>query len=158
MCIRDRVHAEAEQIDQYSTETIWKLNRGYMSYRPLDEAPDVSPLPLAERGIAMLGSFNQSRKITQETAKNWMAVLQTIPNAHLYLKSKNLGEEQEAKRIRQLFKQLGLAPERLHLHGHSPNVQAHLEQYKNLDLALDTFPYTGSVSYTHLTLPTIYSV
>ena len=139
----DTVHAENEKIDQYSTETIWRLNRGYMSYRPLDEAPDVSPLPLAKRQHAMLGSFNQSRKITQETAENWMVVLQAIPTSHLYLKSKNLGEEQEAKRIKKLFERLGLAPERLHLHGHSPNVQAHLEQYKNLDLALDTFPYTG---------------
>lgn len=126
-----------------SSESHWRLPRAYVSYRPLDESPEVAPLPLLERKIPMFGSFNQSRKITQETAENWMKVLTTIPSAHLYLKSKNLGEKSEANRIRQLFRELGLNESRLHLEGHSPNVATHLDRYRNIDIALDTFPYTG---------------
>tara|TARA_B100001173_G_scaffold251481_1_gene222452 strand:+ start:2059 stop:4362 length:2304 start_codon:yes stop_codon:yes gene_type:complete len=126
-----------------SSESHWRLPRTYVSYRPLDESPEVAPLPLLERKIPMFGSFNQSRKITQKTASNWMKVLTKIPRAHLYLKSKNLGEESEANRIRKLFEELGLDEDRLHLEGHSPNVATHLDRYRNIDIALDTYPYTG---------------
>ena len=125
------------------SESRWRLDRPYLSYRPLPEAPAVGDLPMAKRGFPMLGSFNQSRKITLTTAERWMAVLEAIPQAHLLLKSKNLGESTEAERIRELFGGLGLGQERLHLAGHSPSVAAHLACYSELDLALDTFPYTG---------------
>jgi protein O-GlcNAc transferase len=36
-----------------------------------------------------------------------------------------------------------LAPERLHLLGHSLSVKEHLEAYRMVDIALDTYPYTG---------------
>ena len=137
------LHPDKLLNNDLSSEKHWRLPRSYVSYRPLDESPEVAPLPMLGRKIPMLGSFNQSRKITQETAKNWMKVLTTIPEAHLYLKSKNLGEDTEAKRIRNLFSTLGLHESRLHLEGHSPNVATHLDRYRNIDIALDTFPYTG---------------
>ena len=133
---------ESEEYDPCS-EKKWKLPRSYVSYKPLDNAPDVAPLPMIERGIPVIGSFNQSRKITSKTAESWMSVLNAIPEAHLYLKSKNLGEDAEADRIKNMFQSLGLKTERLHLEGHSPNVATHLDRYRNIDIALDTFPYTG---------------
>lgn len=137
------LHPPADDNHDPCTEERWRLPRAYLTYRPLPEAPAVAPLPLLLRGHPMLGSFNQSRKITDTTARRWMAVLEAIPEAHLLLKSKNLGEPTEAERVRALFTGLGLAPERLHLEGHSPSVAAHLNRYRELDLALDTFPYTG---------------
>ena len=133
---------EQEAVDPCSEER-WRLPRAYVAYRPLPEAPAVAPLPMLQRGFPMLGSFNQSRKITRTTAERWMAVLKAMPTAHLFLKSKNLAEPTEADRIRTLFGELGLAPDRLHLEGHSPSVAAHLDRYREVDVALDTFPYTG---------------
>lgn len=137
------LHPLEDETKDPCSEERWRLPRAYVTYRPLPEAPAVAPLPMLKRGFPMLGSFNQSRKITLTTAERWMAVLQAIPSAHLFLKSKNLGEPTEAQRIRTLFSELGLAPERLHLEGHSPSVAAHLERYREVDIALDTFPYTG---------------
>ena len=45
-----------------------------------------------------------------------------IKECHLYLKSKNLGEQAEAERVRRMFEDLGLEKDRLHLEGHSVNV------------------------------------
>ncbi|MCP9809130.1 tetratricopeptide repeat protein [Cyanobium sp. HWJ4-Hawea] len=137
------LHPPGREQDDPATEEHWRLPRAYLTYRPLPEAPAVAPLPLLKRGHPMLGSFNQSRKITATTAERWMAVLEAIPEAHLFLKSKNLGEPVEAERVRELFGGLGLAAERLHLEGHSPSVAVHLDRYREMDLALDTFPYTG---------------
>ena len=44
---------------------------------------------------------------------------------------------------RNYSKSLGLAPERLELRGHSPSLEEHLASYHDVDIALDTFPYTG---------------
>ena len=72
-----------------------------------------------------------------------MAVLNAVPNSKLLLKSKNLGEQVECERVRNLFQDLGLTPERLEMRGHSPSVEEHLAAYSDVDIALDTFPYTG---------------
>ena len=137
------LHPPENDENDKCSEARWRLNRPYISYRPLPEAPEIETLPMKKRGYPMFGSFNQSRKITITTAERWMAVLRAIPDAQLLLKSKNLGEETESRRVKELFQNLGLAEERLHLAGHSPSVAAHLNCYNQIDVALDTFPYTG---------------
>ncbi len=133
---------EFDQDDPCSEER-WRLDRCYVSYRPLASAPDVQDPPCIKSGMITFGSFNQSRKITEVTASNWMAVLTAFPNSRLFLKSKNLGESSEQERIRTLFGTLGLNQNRLELAGHSPTIEDHLGAYKEIDIALDTFPYTG---------------
>ena len=108
------------------SEKRWRLDRCYVSYRPLPTAPDVNPPPCLNTKAITLGSFNQSRKITPRTASNWMAVLNAIPTSKLLLKSKNLGEQVERQRVTNLFEELGLPPERLELRGHSPSLEEHL--------------------------------
>ena len=133
---------ENDQADPCSEER-WRLNRCYVSYRPLPTAPQVKAPPCLKTNRITFGSFNQSRKITPLTASHWMAVLNAIPDSKLLLKSKNLGEQVERQRVSTLFEKMGLAPGRLELRGHSPSVEEHLSAYNDVDIALDTFPYTG---------------
>ena len=133
---------EKDQNDPCSEER-WRLDRCYVSYRPLPTAPQVQEPPCLKANKITFGSFNQSRKITPQTASHWMAVLNTIPNSKLLLKSKNLGEEVERTRVTTLFQRMGLDPERLELRGHSLSLEEHLSAYSDVDIALDTFPYTG---------------
>ena len=120
-----------------------RLDRCYVSYRPLPTAPPVKSPPCMAKDVITFGSFNQSRKITPKTASHWMGVLNAIPNSRLVLKSKNLGEQVERQRVTSLFKEMGLSTERLELRGHSPSLEQHLDAYNDVDIALDTYPYTG---------------
>ena len=133
---------ENDEHDPCSEER-WRLDRCYVSYRPLPSAPPVQKPPCLEENTITFGSFNQSRKITPKTASHWMRVLNAIPSSRLLLKSKNLGEQVEQQRIEVLFQEMGLAPDRLELRGHSPSLEEHLASYHDVDIALDTFPYTG---------------
>ena len=137
------LHPPQHDAEDPCSEERWRLNRCYVSYRPLPSAPPVQAPPCFQNQSITFGSFNQSRKITPRTATHWMAVLNAIPNSKLLLKSKNLGEEVECQRVKTLFQGLGLAAERLELRGHSPSVEEHLAAYHDVDIALDTFPYTG---------------
>ncbi len=142
--ITDEVlHPPQYENEDPCSEERWRLDRCYVSYRPLLSAPAVQEPPCLKTMSITFGSFNQSRKITPRTASNWMAVLNAVPNSRLLLKSKNLGEEVERQRVASLFQELGLAAERLELRGHSPSVEKHLAAYNEVDIALDTFPYTG---------------
>lgn len=137
------LHPPDQDAEDPCTEMRWRLNRCYVSYRPLPQAPAVQPPPCERTGLITFGSFNQTRKITPHTATHWMEVLRAVPESRLLLKSKNLGEEVERQRVQELFSSLGLAPERLELRGHSRTVEEHLAGYHDVDIALDTFPYTG---------------
>ena len=137
------LHPPEKDIIDPASEERWRLDRCYVSYRPLPTAPEVQAPPCLKTKTITLGSFNQSRKITPRTASNWMAVLNAIPDSKLLLKSKNLGEQVERERVATLFEEMGLEPSRLELRGHSPSVEEHLAAYNDLDIALDTFPYTG---------------
>ncbi len=137
------LHPPEKDQDDPCSEKRWRLDRCYVSYRPLPTAPPVQTPPCLKTKQITFGSFNQSRKITPRTATHWMAVLNAIPNSKLLLKSKNLGEEVERQRVRTLFQELGLTSDRLELLGHSPSLEKHLAAYNDVDIALDTFPYTG---------------
>ncbi len=139
----DVLHPVENNGNDPCSETRWHLKRCYVTYRPLETAPPISPPPCLNQDQITFGSFNQTRKITEQTAQNWLAVLETVPNSRLLLKSKNLGEEVEQARVRQLFSALGLAPERLELRGHCNSLEDHLATYQDVDVALDTYPYTG---------------
>ena len=125
------------------SEERWRLDRCYVTFRPLPTAPPVQAPPCMKTNVFTFGSFNQSRKITPQTASHWMGVLNALPNSKLLLKSKNLGEQVERERVKKLFEEMGLTPERLELRGHSRSLEEHLAAYNDVDIALDTFPYTG---------------
>ena len=137
------LHPKEQDRNDPCSEERWRLDRCYVSYRPLPTAPPVQAPPCLKTRSITFGSFNQSRKITPRTASHWMAVLNAIPNSKLLLKSKNLGEEVERQRVATLFEAMGLAAERLELRGHSPSLEEHLAAYNDVDIATDTFPYTG---------------
>ena len=139
----DVLHPQINDQNDPCTEERWRLDRCYVSYRPVPSAPPVKEPPCLRTQTITFGSFNQSRKITPQTASNWMALLNALPNSKLLLKSKNLGEKVERERILSLFRKLGLAKERLEMRGHSPSLEEHLASYNDVDIALDTFPYTG---------------
>ena len=137
------LHPPELDLNDPASEERWRLERCYVAYRPLATAPPVVPPPCLKKGWITFGSFNQSRKITKRTAEHWLTALQAVPGSRLLLKSKNLGEPGEQQRVRELFALLGLETNRLELRGHSPTVEAHLASYGDVDIALDTYPYTG---------------
>ena len=137
------LHPPGSDEDDPCSEERWRLDRCYVSFRPLPTAPPVQGPPCLKTKVITFGSFNQSRKITPRTASHWMGVLNAVPNSKLLLKSKNLGEQVERERVENLFQEMGLSSERLELRGHSPSLEEHLAAYNDVDVALDTFPYTG---------------
>jgi len=133
----------------YSEETI-RLPDSFWCYDPLTDVPEVSPLPaskrsaviasatLAERRITF-GCLNHFRKVNDEVLRLWARVLSAVPESRLLL----LAPEGSARnRVRSFFEEAGVKQDRIRFVGRSARLE-YLNRYREIDLCLDTFPYSG---------------
>jgi predicted O-linked N-acetylglucosamine transferase (SPINDLY family) len=131
-----------EGTESHYREQVLRLPDGYVCYGPPAYAPDVAPLPAAERGHVTFGCFNSPAKVNPGVIAAWAEVLKDLPSSRLLLKYKGLDDERVRGRFLDLFAARGIGPDRVEIEGWSPNAEI-LAAYGRVDIALDTFPYTG---------------
>ena len=76
----------------------------------------------------------------------WADVLRAVPDSRLLLKAIALRDEATRERLRQAFERHGIGEDRLELLGPVVSLHEHLSTYAKVDIALDTFPYTGTTT------------
>jgi predicted O-linked N-acetylglucosamine transferase (SPINDLY family) len=135
----ENIHPPHEEEEQ-SVETIWRLPRCYLCYDPPKVSPDILELPYRKTGIFTFGSFNSARKLSPELIKMWSEILQRVPNSRLLLKCSDPRYSPEL--MIQSFAEHGVERHRLIIY-RSCSFQDHLNLYNQVDLHLDSMPYTG---------------
>jgi len=125
------------------TEKLLRVPDGMMAWRPHENSPDVNELPSLSRGTVTLGSLNNVQKINPVVAELWAQILRAMPQARLLLQSKLLVDPQTVGRIRGMFDAFGIRPSRIELRQASPDF---LKTYREIDIALDTWPYGGGAT------------
>ena len=124
-------------------ERVARLPSFYI-HAPLDDAPDPGPPPGAARGYVTFGSFNNPAKLNDAVLAIWGEVLRAVPGARLALKFKNwFGNEGLRRRM---LDRLGVDPGRVQFLARDADRMAHLASYREIDIALDPFPFTGSTT------------
>ena len=130
---------------QYFSEVpVWLPNTRFC-YTPPDYAPDVAPPPVLRNGFITFGTFNKLAKMNDEVVAAWAQILKRLPEARLWLKSTGLNEEAVCAQVHSRFSALGIAPERIVMRAASDHITM-FEEYGEIDIALDTFPYTGGLT------------
>lgn len=124
-------------------EQLCRLPRCWLAYQAPTDAPEPDVTP--DSGTIVFGSFNQILKVTSTTVRLWAAVLQRIPQSRLLLKTKSLEDAEARERLIAQFGQCGVAAERVELLPAVPR-REHLASYAKVDIALDTFPYSGGTT------------
>lgn len=140
--IADRFIAPPETAPFFAEQLAW-LPSCYLCYRPPDYAPPVSRCPARSRGHITFGCFNNLAKVNAEVIATWAQILHAVPDARLVLKSRALSDRHTQDMYRQLFLKQGIMPERVDLLGLEPPHADVLALYHEIDIALDTFPYSG---------------
>ncbi len=143
--------------DSYYTEQVCRLpcgaNGAFLlpgaqgAYMPECHVP-VSPSPAKKKGFVTFGSFNASFKLSDESLDAWADILHRVPDSRLLLKSHHFLRQRTSGRIEGYFAARGIAPERLTIEGHSPFFDM-WRRYGDVDIALDTMPYTGGSTTLH---------
>ncbi len=136
-------HADPEGgPDAPGLEPPWRLPRTMWCYRPYAAAPDVAPLPSAT-GAVTFGCLNNPGKVSPATLDAWSAILRAVPDSRLLLlTSPHPGRVLALSRH---FARSEIAPDRIEFVSRVPLVD-YLRLYARIDIALDTWPYTGGTT------------
>lgn len=127
------------------TERLYRLPDGYVCYTPPDCAPAVGPLPASETGHVTFGCFNKLAKINDELLASWARILDRVEGGRLLLKAAPLDDPAARELVRSRFQRAGGDPEALILRGWSKHGEL-LETYNEVDVALDSWPYSGGLT------------
>lgn len=105
--------------------------------RPADEPP------CAKNGYITFGCFNNFSKVTDAMLELWRDILQRVPNSRLLLKHKLFDSAEGREWTMKRLHRLEFPVERVDFQGFS---EEYLKCYRQVDIALDTFPYAGGLT------------
>ncbi len=128
------------------TEKILRLSGCHLCYAPevLREMPATSEMaPCVETGVVTFGCFNNFSKVTDEMLRLWRSVMEQVQDSKLVIKNKICSVPSGLQIVRDRLRKAGLPMARVDLRPYSPD---YLEQYREIDIALDTAPYNGGLT------------
>jgi predicted O-linked N-acetylglucosamine transferase (SPINDLY family) len=127
------------------SERIERIDLAFM-YDPLSTTPEVSALPALRADHVTFGSLNQPAKLSPRCLEAWANILGHVPDSRLVLKAKAFQDAVVAERLLGFFDSRNIHPDRIDLRGWTPTQEGHLAIFREIDIALDTFPYGGVIS------------
>ncbi len=142
--LADRHHVR-EGEETHFREAVLRMPDGYCCYQPLADAPQVTPLPALRKDFFTFGSFNHTAKLSPSILTAWAEILERVPDSRLLLRYGGLNDLGLQQRILRHFVERGIARERVRFAGWGPCREI-MQEYCQIDLALDTQPYSGGLT------------
>jgi len=125
-------------------EGLWRLPRPWLARRA---DPSLPPAFSESRDpVAVLGSFNQLAKVRDETLRYWAAALNAVPSSRLVIKDRSVTDPESCERIVRNLTSLGVDAGRISFLGHVGSWEEHMSVYNQLDVALDTTPWSSATT------------
>ena len=138
--IADKNLIKKDEENLYKEEILYLPNIWNAMSIP-ENLPDVNKLPFNDNEIFRYGSFNSFKKISNETVKIWSKILKKS-NSELYLKNSGGYNKEVYENLANKFQNEGVNMKKIIFLNKSKSDQF-MKDYYRIDLALDTFPYTG---------------
>jgi predicted O-linked N-acetylglucosamine transferase (SPINDLY family) len=139
----DRYQIQAGD-ERYYRERVLRMPDGYVVYSPPVYAPPVTPLPALSRGQVTFASFNRLAKINPEVVATWAQILKRVPDSRLVMQFRGLEDQPTREDYWQQFAAHGIDRSRIDLLGGVSHPEM-LARYGEVDIALDSFPYSGGL-------------
>jgi len=130
-------------LDADYTEQVLRMPDAFTCYAPPAKASDVAPLPALARGHVTFGSPNNLAKMTPQVVETWAEILRRVPQSRLLLWYGGATQDAGTQtRLCERFAAVGIDADRLAWAGWRPHAER-LDAYHEMDLVLDTFPFSG---------------
>ena len=139
---------DSEKSQKYYTEKLVFMDKCFLAYSPSMGIKDIIPLgeqPCVKNGYITFGCFNRYNKINKMVISVWERLLKEIPSARFVIKTKEFLTPTLRKQFLDSFEDKSVL-ERVEILGYSDTYQSHLVDYDKMDIALDTFPYSGTTT------------
>ncbi len=126
-------------------EGIWRLPHLRYCFSIPEDAPEVSTLPCLQHQQIVFGCYQMLPKINQRVLQCWAQVLSASPHARLRIQVKEFVQAEAKKIFQSRLVDAGIDLGRVDLVG-AMNRKDYLASYAQVDMILDTFPYTGGTT------------
>lgn len=115
-------------------------------FEPAADAPEVNSLPALARGFITFGSFNRTNKLGNHVIALWSRVLLALPTSRMLIGS--VTDDNLKANLTECFARHGIGPDRLEFRARV-GTRDYLQLHHEVDVILDTFPYTGGTTTNH---------
>ena len=143
--LSDRI-CSPETLPSAFVEKILRVDPCNLCYAPglIRDIPDPElRAPILKNDFITYGCFNNFAKVSEEMLYVWRAILDSVPRSRLIIKSKICSLDDGKEIVREKLSKMNIPLNRIELRPYSAD---YLEQYRDIDVALDTFPYTGGTT------------
>ncbi|HZP12732.1 MAG TPA: tetratricopeptide repeat protein [Nevskiaceae bacterium] len=141
--ICDRWSDPVGEAERWQVETPMRLPNSQWCYEPQVPVPQVSASPRASNGYWTFGSFNQAPKLGPDVLQSWIAILRAFPDARLRVVGITAPAMHE--RIGATLAAGGIAADRVDILDRL-DIDGYLRAFRDVDVALDSFPYNGGTT------------
>lgn len=141
-------YCDGPQSEKYYQEKLVYMKNCFLSYTPstgLDGLPDIGEQPCVKNGYITFGTFNRYNKINEMVIRVWEKLLKAVPTARFVIKTKEFQTERLKQQFLDSFTDKSIL-ERITILPYSDTYIDHLPDYNLMDIALDTFPYSGTTT------------
>ena len=129
--------------DRWFTEKVWRLPGCFLCYNyDAVTLPPISDVPMQRNGHVTFGCFGSGGKIGDKLVAIWAEILRKVPDSILFLRNAQLTPEDNRQFMQTRFRRHGVAEDRLRLLSGTDR-QTILRCYDEVDIGLDTWPYSG---------------
>jgi len=143
--IADRFLVPRAATERFS-ERVLRLPSFY-THAPLRDAPDPGPLPAGSRQPITFVSFNHPAKLNASVLALWGRILRRVPDSRLLLRHRHrFSSRALQERVLSGLAAAGADRDHVVFHAGDTARQDHLQFYRQADIALDPFPFTGSTT------------
>jgi protein O-GlcNAc transferase len=144
--ITDPHAAPAGLLEAYHSERLMRLPHCQWCYSEPEGAPGVAERSSTAPGRVVFSAFTNPSKITRGLIGLWSKLLARVPEANLLLVGQGLDSIAGDYRVH--FARHGIAGGRIALQG-TKSFPEYLALHGEVDIMLDTFPYTGGTTSCH---------
>ncbi|NIC04302.1 glycosyltransferase [Billgrantia bachuensis] len=134
-----------EGVDDLYVEKLIRLPDDYICYHVPEHAPSCNALPALSNGYITFGCLNNPAKLSPPMLAEWAKLLKEVPDSKLLLRGIQFESSRYRDKIADIFAEHGVAADRLVLEGPAQH-QEFMATYQRIDIALDTWPYSGGLT------------
>lgn len=142
--IGDPVSIDAQVAAQF-TEQVANLPHTRMCFTAPPVEIEVNRLPALSTGAVTFGCFQNYSKVSDEVLSCWGEILQAMPTARLFWQTKAFSDHLIREQTLARLAKHGIAATRCTLYGMVPRDE-YLRNHHQIDVILDTFPFTGGTT------------
>jgi len=127
------------------SEKVYKLSKTWSVLKPIYNTHVNEKIPAYKNKFISFACFNNIKKINYKVIQLWCKILNSIENSCLHLIDINFCDKEFDIYFRNFFQNNGVKNEQLFFHESINRIDL-LKMYNFIDIALDTFPYSGGTT------------